>query len=147
MTRKRLGLGLLAASMLALGGCGGAVQVEPAADAQNPGCAEIMLRLPEQIGDAERRDTTSQATAVWGDPAVAVLRCGVDVPGPTTTQCVGVNDVDWLSQEEDGRWTFTTYGRTPATQVVVDDSDDSGQSVLTDLTAAISILDAERTCS
>ena len=60
----------------------------PAKDAANPACAPMMVALPDTIGDAKLRKTNSQATAAWGDPSLVILRCGVNVPGPTTDRCV-----------------------------------------------------------
>ena len=42
---------------------------------------------------------TARRTAAWGDPSQVILRCGVNVPGPTTDRCVSVNDVDWVIKE------------------------------------------------
>lgn len=95
------GLALVAVPLL--GGCASAVGVAVAPDAADPACARVVLALPESLGDglAEQR-TTSQATWAWGDPTDPVtLRCGVEVPGPTTEQCVTMEtasgaSIDWL---------------------------------------------------
>lgn len=110
-------------------------------------CAEMMVILPEFVGDAERRGTNSQSTSVWGDPSKVVLRCGVEVPGPTTDPCVSVNDVDWIAREgDDGVWTLTTYGRTPATEVVLDPQVIPSSTVLASLSQAASRIPAEGAC-
>ncbi|XKF78475.1 DUF3515 domain-containing protein [Glutamicibacter arilaitensis] len=130
-----------------LSACGSIAAVEPAADAGNPLCAEMMVILPDFIGDAERRSTNSQATSAWGDPSKVVLRCGVEVPGPTTDPCVSVNDVDWIAHEGDGGvWTLTTYGRTPATEVVLDPQVIPSSTVLASLSQAASRIPAEGAC-
>ncbi|MGP5587355.1 DUF3515 domain-containing protein [Glutamicibacter ardleyensis] len=128
-------------------GCASLAAVEPASDAGNPVCAEMMVILPQFIGDAERRSTNSQATATWGDPSQVVLRCGVEVPGPTTDPCVSVNEVDWIAHEgEDGVWTLTTYGRTPATEVVLDPQVIPSSTVLASLSQAASRIPAQGAC-
>jgi len=113
-----------AAILLVLGsltGCTAAVPMQAAEDATNPVCAEIVVRLPDDIDGHERRETDAQGTGAWGDPTVLLLTCGVEVPGPSTQRCVTIDGVDWLVDDsEEGRGVFTTYGRDPAVQVVVD---------------------------
>ena len=107
----------------------------------------MMVILPQYVADFPRRETSSQATAAWGDPSQVILRCGVQVPGPTTDQCVSVNDVDWVLREgENGYWTATTYGRTPATELIFKPDDVAESSVLMDLSAAVSEVPQERKC-
>src|SRR3954467_5904981 len=111
LPRKAVAFSLAAASVLAVSACAPIVDVTPAADAANPACAPMMVALPDAIGDAKLRKTNSQATAAWGDPSQVILRCGVNVPGPTTDRCVSVNGVDWVIKEADSAWTLTTFGR------------------------------------
>ncbi len=130
-----------------LASCASIASVDAAADAANPLCAEMMVVLPEIVGDAERRQTSSQATSAWGDPSQLVLRCGVEVPGPTTDPCVSVNNVDWIAHEgENGIWTLTTYGRTPATEIVMDPQVIPSSTVLATLSDAASRIPAEKKC-
>lgn len=129
-----------------LAGCAPTVNVEPAADAANPKCAEIMVRLPDQVAAADRRETDSQATAAWGNPSLVVLRCGVPVPAPTTDRCVSVNDVDWVIEEGEEAWTLTTYGRDPATEVLFDPNQVASSTVLVDLGGAVSQIPQENEC-
>lgn len=136
----------LVAAALTLGGCSPAVDVTPAADAANPDCAPMMVALPDAIGDARLRKTNSQATAAWGDPSRLILRCGVNVPGPTTDRCVTVNDVDWVIKEGNPVWTLTTYGREPATEILMDPEKISSATVLADLSAAAAKIPASRNC-
>ncbi|HKS01819.1 MAG TPA: DUF3515 family protein [Arthrobacter sp.] len=131
---------------LALGGCSPAVDVAPAADAANAACAPMMVALPDAIGDARLRKTNSQATAAWGDPSLVILRCGVNVPGPTTDRCVSVNDVDWVIKEGNPVWTLTTYGREPATEILMDPNKISSATVLADLSGAAAKIKASRNC-
>jgi len=110
---------LVAAGSVA--GCASAVPMQPADDAANPACAEIVVRLPDDIDSHGLRETDAQATGAWGDPAVILLTCGVEVPGPSTQRCITIDGVDWLVDDSDeDLGVFTTYGRDPAVQVVVD---------------------------
>ena len=162
-----------------LAACSAPVSVEPAPDAANPACAPEMIALPDSIGDAALRKTTSQATAAWGDPSAVVLRCGVASPGPTTDRCVTVNGVDWVIREatpsaspspsasarpsssgsapsgasplpsasassapsdsgtEGGTYILTTFGRSPATELLLDSSKISSATVLATLASAV----------
>ena len=161
-----------------LSACSTAVSVEAAPDAANPACAPEMIALPDSIGDAALRKTTSQATAAWGDPSAVVLRCGVASPGPTTDRCVTVNGVDWVIREagqspsasapaspsapatsgagphptaspsasasasqgtdtENGTYVLTTFGRSPATELLLDSSKISSATVLATLASAV----------
>jgi len=135
-----------AASLLALSACSPAVDVKAAADAANPACAPMMVALPDAIGDAKLRKTNSQATAAWGEPSQVVLRCGVNVPGPTTDRCVSVNGVDWVIKEGNPVWTLTTYGREPATEILMDPNVISSATVLADLAQAAGKIKALRHC-
>lgn len=164
---RALALASSLALAISLSACSAPVSVEPAPDAANPACAPEMIALPDSIGDATLRKTTSQATAVWGDPAAVVLRCGVASPGPTTDRCVTVNDVDWVIKETspsssavpqpsasaspsasprptttmddgaNGTYILTTFGRTPATELVLDSSKISSATVLATLAPAV----------
>lgn len=130
-----------------LAGCAAAVALEPADDATNPGCAEVIVRLPDALGEQKLRETNAQGTGAWGDPATILLRCGVEVPGPTTQQCVEVGGIDWIVDDADKPiFRFTTYGRTPATEVIVD-YDKASASALIDLVGAISPIPAENRCT
>ncbi len=142
-------LRLLAATAVAglvLSGCSPAVDVAPAKDAANAGCAPMMVALPDSIGEAKLRKTNSQATAAWGDPSLVVLRCGVNVPGPTTDRCVSVNGVDWVIKEGNPVWTLTTFGREPATEILLDPNKISSATALAELASAASKIKATRKC-
>lgn len=161
MTRPRRPAAVVAAAALvlaaSLAGCSVRVPVATAPSAGDPACAAVVLALPEELGAMARVRTTSQASAAWGDPDhPVVLRCGVEPPGPTTDQCVTADDgraaVDWLAVPQDveagTRWTFTTYGREPAVEVVVPAEVAAGQSTsfLTELGPAIDRVPATRHC-
>lgn len=111
------------AAVAALGGltaCASAAPVEPAPEAHDPACAEVMLLLPEEIGEFTQRPTTSQATAAWGDPSAVVLRCGVEPIGPTQHPCVAPGGVDWVWIEQDDYVQLISYGREPSVEVLLD---------------------------
>jgi hypothetical protein len=101
--------------------CAGTVSLQPAANADDPGCASVMVRLPSTIAGEQRRWTDAQATAAWGSPTAIIMTCGVDVPGPTTEPCTDVSGVFWLVDESEApKYRFTTFGRTPAVEVYLD---------------------------
>lgn len=127
-------------------GCAPVVDVTPAKDSANAACAPMMVALPDSIGEAKLRKTNSQGTAAWGDPSLVILRCGVNVPGPTTDRCVSVNGVDWVIKEGDPVWTLTTFGREPATEILMDPDKISSATVLADLSAPASKIKATRGC-
>jgi len=54
----------------------------------------------------------------WGDPAI-IARCGLAPIGPTTDPCLDVSGVDWVAHRLTNGVRFTTYGRTPAIEVLV----------------------------
>jgi hypothetical protein len=135
------------AGLFVLSGCSPIANVQAADDAGNPVCAEMMVVLPPEISDQQKRQTNSQATAVWGDPAQLVLRCGVTAPPPSTDPCVSVNGVDWLAKEGEKSWTLTTYGRTPATELVFDPNVIPSSTVLATLSSAASKIPAQRNCT
>ncbi|WP_232318039.1 DUF3515 domain-containing protein [Neomicrococcus aestuarii] len=138
--RKLAAISLTLATSTLLAGCASAVSVDAADDANNPECAEFMVLLPQELAGFERRDTTSQATAAYGDPAAVIIRCGVASPPPSTDPCATVNGVDWLTQEGDPAWTLTTYGRSPAVEVLLDPDEVASSSALVSLTTAASQL-------
>jgi len=131
-----------------LTGCAPAVALEPADDAANPACAEVSVRLPDTVAELPRRLTNAQATGAWGEPTGVILRCGVPVPAPTATlPCVTVDGVDWLRDgTDDPNFVFTTYGRNPAIEVIIDSAVVSGFSALNDLARAVSQLPIEGEC-
>lgn len=140
-------LACAAAGTVLLTGCAPIANVQAADDAANPLCAEMMVVLPHEISDQQKRQTNSQATAVWGNPSQLVLRCGVTPPPPSTDPCVTVNGVDWLAKEGKTTWTLTTYGRVPATELVFDPQVIPSSTVLATLSSAASKIPAERNCT
>jgi len=144
------GLAIAAASTGALSGCASTVALEPADDAINVGCAEVVVRLPDTVGDLPIRQTNAQGTGAWGEPASVILRCGVVIPGPTSTlTCVTVGAIDWLVDDaDDPNFVFTTYGREPAVEVIIDNEVVSGITSLSDLEYAVGFTTANgRACA
>jgi hypothetical protein len=142
LTLAPLLLGLLVA-------CSPTVPLEPAADATNPKCAEIIVRLPASVVGQPLRQTNAQATGAWGNPASVLLRCGVAQPGPSST-CSTVNGIDWVVDVSgDPRYVYTTYGRSPATQVVIDKKLTQGQEavILDALANAVGSITQTKQCT
>lgn len=121
--------------------------MQPAEDANNPACAEVIVRL-STVADLEKRETNAQATAAWGTPAAVLLTCGVTPPGPTTLPCVSVNGIDWIEDDADAPlYRYTTYGRNPAVQVAIDSEAVSGTTALVDLASPVSKIPASGACT
>ncbi|OMH36742.1 DUF3515 domain-containing protein [Tersicoccus sp. Bi-70] len=131
---------------LTLSGCAPAVDVAPAAQSNDPRCAPVMIALPHDLAGLTKRTTTSQSTAAWGEPSAAVLRCGVKPPGPTTERCVSVNGVDWIAVQEKSTWRLTTYGRTPAVELLLDTSRAASSTVLVELASPVASLPRSHQC-
>ena len=145
---NRVPLALVPLLVLGLAGCAPTVALEPADGAADPACAEVTVRLPDTVAALTARETNAQATGAWGEPVGVILRCGVPSPGPTSTLvCVTVDGVDWLRDDtNDPSYVFTTYGRTPAVEVIVDATAASGLDALTDLAYAVGQLPVEGAC-
>jgi hypothetical protein len=122
-----------------LAGCSPIVALHPADDANNPDCASVIVRLPDQVGGLAKRQTDAQGTGAWGDPDAVVLTCGVEVPAASELPCID-KGVFWLRDDSnDAYWLFTSFGRDPAVDVVVDRDIVSGPGVvLDDLENAVS---------
>ncbi|HEV7848116.1 MAG TPA: DUF3515 family protein [Mycetocola sp.] len=144
---------LVALATTLLTGCVQAVPLQPADNANDPACADVIVRLPDTVADKPKRETTAQATGAWGDPAAVLLHCGVAVPGPTTDTCIALNGVDWIADESEAAedtYRYTTYGRDPAVEVVINADPDtggvSGTTALIDLTSAVQVVPATSAC-
>jgi len=139
---------LVPALLLSLAACAPAVPLTPAPDATNPDCADVIVRLPDTVGGLEKRVTDAQATGAWGNPASVLLRCGVEVPGPSTLLCVTLRGVDWLRDDSGApNYVFTSYGRDPAVQVIINGNEASGTEALIDLSNAVGTIPATRACT
>ncbi|PWC08301.1 DUF3515 domain-containing protein [Mycetocola zhujimingii] len=150
---RSLAGGVLLAALIGLTGCSSAVTLEPAEDANNPACADVIVRLPDTVADKPKRETNAQSTAAWGSPAAVILRCGVAVPGPTTDPCIALNGIDWIADESEAAndtYRYTTYGREPAVEVIINadaaTGGVSGTTALIDLSSAVSALPATTAC-
>jgi hypothetical protein len=106
-----------------------------------------MVRLPDTVAGESRRSTNAQSTAAWGEPASVILRCGLPDTGPSPLPCFTLDDIDWLRDDAtDPNFTFLTYGRDPAIEVVVDSTAVSGTEVLSDLSLSVGTLEPLRAC-
>jgi len=147
-TRRILAFAFAASVGLTLTGCSTTVSMQPAEAANDPVCADVSVRLPGSLAGESRRWTDAQATGAWGEPAAVLLTCGVTPPGPTETRCITIGGVDWIVDESEApRYLITTYGRTPAVEVFIDNEVVSSNDVLDRLGPIVSgAIPAERSC-
>ncbi|MBL5973133.1 MAG: DUF3515 family protein [Candidatus Leucobacter sulfamidivorax] len=121
--------------------------MDPAPDANDPACADVIVRLPDTVAGLERRTTNAQSTGAWGDPAAVLLYCGIEPSGPTTDECVSVNGVDWIiDRSRAPLYRFEAYGRSPGLEVVVDSELVSGTEAVIALGPVAKLLPQERQC-
>ena len=163
MSRVRIAV-LAAGVTLAVCGCTRPVTVEAAEFAPDPVCGQVILALPNQLGGLGQVPTTSQATVAWGSGEI-ILRCGVAPPPPTDERCISVTSgagvtIDWIEPAPDselipahadvegGAWTFITYGRVPAIEVVIATASavESPADILNALSLPVDRAPAERFC-
>jgi hypothetical protein len=139
---------LITASVLVLSGCAPVVPLEPAEQANNPECAEIIVRLPDELAGLAERRVNAQSTAAWGEPAAVILRCGLEPVEVSALPCVTATDIDWLVDESEApSYRFISYARSPATEVIIDSTVVAGVTVLDELAASIGVLDATKRCT
>jgi len=116
-----VGAGLLVGGLLVVGllGCSSIDVAEPA-DAGSTLCRSVAAQWPQTVGGQSRQTTSSSSASVraWGDPAI-IARCGLPPIGPTTDPCLDVSGVDWVAHRLTDGVRFTTYGRTPAIEILV----------------------------
>jgi hypothetical protein len=141
-------LRILALAMpLALTGCSATVVLPPAPLANDPGCAEVIVRLPADTDGQAKRTTNSQSTAAWGSPVAITLTCGLEPVMVSALPCITAGDVDWLVDDSDQpNYTFTSFGRTPATAITIDSTRSSGANVLEDLGQAVQFTKETKKC-
>lgn len=153
----RLGLPVLAASLIAVAGCssaddGGSAAVPSPGAAATKLCRKLDGVLPRKVDGLGRRDPQppSSLTAGWGD-AVIILRCGVPQPPKMVDPGVAegrdddavagaVDGVDWLMEKRDGGdYRFTTANRAAYVEVTVatDRAGEDTSSILVGLAPAI----------
>jgi len=131
----------------ALSGCTATVVVESAAEANDPACAEIIVRLPDQVGDLGKRQTNAQSTGAWGNPTGVILRCGLESVDVSNLPCVTAGGVDWLVDDlKAPSYRFITYAAKPATEVIVDSAQISGVSALEGLGSAVANIPVAKRC-
>lgn len=137
----------LAMSTLALTGCTATVALEPAPDANNPACADVVVRLPDTIDNLAKRGTNSQSTAAWGEPTSVIFRCGLPEVSLSKLTCVTASDIDWLVDDTNRpSYRFVSFARKPAIEVIVDSTKVSGVTALDELSSAISYIPASKRC-
>lgn len=153
-----------AAALLALAGCARSVNVDAGEFAPDPICGQVILALPNQLAGLEQVPATAQSAVAWGSGEI-VVRCGVSPPPPSEDRCISVTSsagvtVDWINPEagsalippharaESGSWTFITYGRVPAVELVVraESGVEDQPDVLNAISLAVSHAPAERFC-
>lgn len=137
-------LGVAAIGLL-LSACAQPLVVDPAPYAGDPGCAPVMLAMPQTLGGLPQRATSSQATTAYGQEFPIVARCGVEPPGPTTTPCVAITsdagNQDWLVVDEGDHWRATAFGRSPALELTIPKvrADKAVSDVLTEVSGPASL--------
>lgn len=139
-----------AAAATALAGCTPTIHLDPQADANDPLCAEVSVRMPDAIADQSRVWTDAQATAAWGDDSGtnAIFSCGLEPPAPSTLQCVTFGGVDWVVDDTDfPNLRMTTYGRTPAAQMYVNTEIVTGDDALSAVSSAAQQLPQDGRCT
>jgi hypothetical protein len=146
--RRPLAAALLLGAAVTMTSCAGTVSLPAADDADDPLCAEVTVRLPDELDGQPRRWTDAQATGAWGNPAAVLLTCGVESPGPTEARCITIGGVDWIVDESDPpRYRITTYGRSPAVEVYADNAVVSPNEVLDALAPLVQTLPQSAECT
>lgn len=139
---------LLPLLLLLLTGCTPTVSLEAAPQSNHPDCAEVMVRLPNEIAEFSKRYTNAQATSAWGDPTAVIFRCGLEEVSVSALPCVTAGDLDWLvddSQEPSFR--FISFGTTPAVEIIVDSTKISGVTSVEAIAPAVGKLERFAQCS
>jgi hypothetical protein len=137
----------VAAIALPLAACSSTVALDPAPKADTVGCADVVVRLPATLESLKQQDTNAQGTGAWGSPAAVVLTCGITTPRVSDQSCYPVEGVDWLVDYRGKDAVYTTYGRSPGVQVVVDTKVvPSAPNVLFDLASAVGTIPENRRC-
>jgi hypothetical protein len=148
MSKKHFAIALTAFSLTFLTACAPTVVLDPAADANNPECAEIIVRLPDSLADQPKRSVNAQSTAAWGEPVAVILRCGLEPVEVSPLPCVSASNVDWLIDDSNApSFRFISYARTPATEVIIDSTVVSGITVLEQLAGSVGVLEPSKRCT
>lgn len=140
---------VMSLAVASLAGCSQIVTLDAAPDSNNPKCAAITVRLPDTIESFAARDTDAQATGAWGTPSAVIIRCGLPEVKVSALKCVTAGGVDWLVDPTQApSYRFITFGRNPATEVIVDSKRASGVSALEALAPAVlSGAKADKVCT
>ena len=124
------------------------VPMEPAVNANDIACADVIVRLPDDLDGLERRSTNAQSTGAWGDPASILLYCGIEPSGPTTDECININGIDWIRDDSnDPLFRFEAYGREPGLEVIIDASKTSSANAIPELEPVVTQLPQVRQCT
>ena len=133
---------------LLLSGCTATVHLDPAPASNSVTCANLMVRLSDKVDGLSRRDTDAQATAVWGAPSGVIFRCGLPGVTVSTLRCVTEQNVDWLVDPSKAPvYRFITFGRNPASEVIIDSRKAVGVNVLDEIGSTIQWQKATAHCS
>ena len=139
---------IFALSASLLSGCAPLVALEPAEQANDPECAEIIVRLPDELADQQKRQVNAQSTAAWGEPVSVILRCGLEPVEASSLPCVTAGEIDWLVDDTNApNFRFVTFARFPATEVIIDSSRLAGVTVLEQLAGSIGVLEPTKRCT
>lgn len=138
---------LLSATAL-LAGCAPLVALEPAELANDPECAEIIVRLPDELAGEKKRSVNAQSTAAWGEPVSVILRCGLEPVEASALPCVTAADIDWLVDDSNApKYRFISFARFPATEVIIDSTKLAGVTVLEGLAGSVGVLEPTKRCT
>lgn len=138
VTRALFGFLTASALALSLSACTSTVSLQAAPASNDPGCAAISVRLPSDVDGNVQRPTDAQATSAWGNPTRIILRCGLPEVKASTLICTTIGGVDWLVDPSQApSYRFITFGRNPATEVIVDYKHASGVSTIDALSQAV----------
>jgi uncharacterized protein YceK len=146
---RRLALGLVVIAIAATAsGCTSTVSLEPAAEANSVACAKFSVRTPDTIDNLAKRKTDAQATAAWGEPAAVIARCGLPTVTASTLRCISASGLDWLVDDTKApTYRFISFGRKPATEIIVNSTKASGAAVLDALAPAVGATPKIRSCN
>jgi hypothetical protein len=148
MRKRHLQLSIIGMALVLLTGCAPIVALEPAEDANNAECAEIIVRLPDELAGEQIRRVNAQSTGAWGEPVSIILRCGLEAVEVSALPCVTAGDIDWLVDDANApSFRFISYARFPATEVILDSTKLAGVTVLEQLSSTIGILPATKRCT
>ena len=135
-----------AGALLLLSACSSAPSQAPRA--ADPACTKALDAAPATVLGRGRAPLGVPGAVAWGDPHI-VMRCGLEPLGPTTAQCLNVNDHDWVVADlEADPVVFTTFGTDPAVDVAVPRSYQQPTGALVDLAPVAAALPTNgRSCS